>query len=228
MNFRSINLGSKPLTIGIIFGVILAIVLVLYSFIAPFIDQTLGAIGLFVNIAIYFVFGLMAGRRASTLTGNLSSGIMASAIAGLVSSVLAGIYALILTYVNIDYYVQQAQIQANKQHPVIHVTPGYIIQAELAYLVTPLLFSFLLVLIGGVMGSFLGRRRALSMAATEETSNEVITTTAEVKPVEEDEEETPASASSYNGNGNGNGNGVTRRSAASRRSRNARRNRNTN
>lgn len=222
MNFRTINLGSRPLTIGIIFGVILAVVLVLYSFIAPFIEQTLGSLGLFVDIAIYFVFGLMAGRRASMLTEKLSSGIAASAIAGLISSLLAGIYALILTYVNINYYVQQAQIQANKQHPVIHITPGYIIQAELAYLVTPLLFSFLLVLIGGTMGSFLGRRRAARLALTQETREEVITTTAKVKPVEEDDEETPAPASSYNGNG------AARRSAASRRSRNARRNRNAN
>lgn len=222
MNFRNINLGNRPWTIGIIFGVILAVVLVLYSFIAPFIEQTLGALGLFVDIAIYFVFGLLAGRRATLLTEKLSSGIAAGAIEGLVSSLLAGIYALILTYVNINYYVQQAQIQARQQHQNIRITPGYIMQAELAYLVTPLLFSFLLVLIGATMGSFLGRRRAARMALAQETSNEVITTTAKVKPVEEDEEETPAPASSYNGNG------TVRRASASRRSRNARRNRNTN
>src|SRR5690348_7253721 len=91
MNFRNINLGNRPLTIGIIFGIILAVVLVLYSFIAPFIEQTLGALGLFVDIAIYFVFGLVAGRRASTLTEKISSGVVAGAIEGLVSSLLAGI-----------------------------------------------------------------------------------------------------------------------------------------
>jgi len=221
MNFRNINLGSRPLTIGIIFGVILAVVLVLYSLIAPFIDQTLGTIGLFIDIAIYFGFGLLAGRRAARLTEKMSSGIAAGALAGLVSSLLAGIYALILTYVNLNYYVQQAQIQANKQHPIIHITPGYIMQAELEYLVTPLLFSFLLVLIGGVMGSFLGRRSAARMALARETQEEVIPTTATVQPAEEDDE-TPTPESSYNGNG------AARRSAASRRSRNARRNRNTN
>jgi hypothetical protein len=221
MNFRNMNLGSRPLTIGIIFGVMLAVVLVLYSIIAPFITQALGTFSLFVDIAIYFGFGLMAGRRASRLTEKMSSGIAAGAIAGVVSSLLAGIYALILTYANINYYVQQAQIQANKQHPVIHITQGYIMQAELEYLVTPLLFSFLLVLLGGTMGAFLGRRRPAPMAPAGETPQEVVTSTATVKPEEEDDE-TSTPESTYNGNGS------ARRSAASRRSRNARRNRNTN
>ena len=214
MNFRNFNLGSRPLTIGIIFGVILAFVLILYSLIAPFVDQTLGTIGLFIDIAIYFIFGLLAGRRASRITAKLSPGIAAGALTGLISSLLSGVYAMILTLVNINYYVQQAQIQANKQKPVIHITSGYIIQAELEYLVTPLIFAFMLVLIGGILGAFLGRRRPLVTPA-EETPEEVITTTA--TPVQEEDE----SPSTYNGNG-------ARRSAASRRSRNARRIRNTN
>ena len=216
MNFRNINLGSRPLTIGIIFGVILAVVLVLYGFIGTFLEQTLGAFSLFIDIGIYFGFGFVAGRRASTLTGKLSPGVVAGALVGLISSLLTGIYEMVTLYINIDYYVQQAQIQANKQHPIIHVTPSYLMQAELLYLIQPLLFSFLLVLIGGTMGAFLGRRRAARMALAEETSNEVITATAQVKPAEGDEEETPVS--SYNGNGS------ARRSSASRR----RRNRNTN
>lgn len=213
MNLRNIRLGSTPVTIGLIFGVILAFVLVLYSLIAPFVAQTLGTISLFVDIAIYLIFGFLAGRRASRMTGKLSSGVVAGALAGLVSSLLSGIYALILTYVNLNYYVQQAQIIANKQHPRIIITPGYILQAELAYLVTPLLFSFLLVLIGGTLGGFLGKGRA-RVAPAEETPEEVITT---ATPVQDEEEPSP----SYNSSG-------ARRSAASRRSRNARRNRSTN
>lgn len=210
MNLRNLRLGSTPMTIGLIFGVILAVVLVLYSLIAPFVGQTLGSLSLFVDIAIYFVFGLLAGRRASRITAKLSSGVLAGALTGLVSSLISGVYAMILTLVNINYYVQQGQILANKQHPVIHITSGYIIQAELEYLVTPLLFAFLLVLIGGTLGAFLGKRRPLEVPV-EETPEEVITTTA--TPVEEeDESPTPLS----------NGTGV-RRSAASRRSRNARR-----
>jgi hypothetical protein len=211
----NINLGNRPLTIGIIFGVLLTIALVLYGFIATFLEQTLGALSLFIDIAIYFGFGFAAGRRASRLTEKLSSAVAAGAIAGLVSALLIGLYEIIPILVNINYYVQQAQIQANKQHPVIHVTPSYLIQAELIYLIQPLLFSFLLVLIGATMGGFLGRRRAARMAPVEETSEEVITTTATVKAAEEDDEKTPAS--SYNGNG------TARRSSASRR----RRNRNT-
>jgi hypothetical protein len=215
MNLRNLRLGSTPVTIGLIFGVILAFVLVLYGFIAVYVNQVLGSISIFLNLAIYILFGFLAGRRASRLTGKLSSGVVAGLLAGLVSSLLYGIYALILTYVYIDYNVQQAQILANKQHPVIHITPGYLMQLELEYLVTPLLFFFLLVLIGGTLGGFLGKGRA-RVAPVEEEQKDVITTTA--TPVQEDDE---TATPSYSSNG-------ARRSPASRRSRNARRNKNTN
>lgn len=224
MNFRNIQLGSRPLTIGIIFGVILSFVLILYGFIAPVLQQTLGTISLFVNIAIYVILGFLAGRRASRLTGQLISGVAAGALAGLISALLTGIYELVVTYLNINYYVQQAQIVANKQHPVIHITPAYYMQAELEYLITPLLFSFLLVLIGGTMGGLLGRNRArLAPVAEEQGQEQVITSTA--TPVQDEEDDAPSPSYSSNGNGNG---AATRRSAASRRSRNARRNRSMN
>lgn len=222
MNLRNIQLGSRPLTIGIIFGVILAFVLILYSLIAPFMQQTLGTVSLFFDMAIYLVFGFLAGRRASRLSGQLISGVGAGAMAGLVSSLLSGIYAVILTYVNVDYYVQQAQIVANKQPHPIHITSGYIMQAELEYLITPLLFSFLLVLIGGTIGGLLGRGRARP-AAVEGEQEQVISSTATPVREEEDEEPTP----SYSSNGNGHST-AARRNAASRRSRNARRNRGMN
>lgn len=222
MNLRNIQLGSRPLTIGIIFGVILAFVLILYSLIAPFMQQTLGTVSLFLDMAIYIIFGFLAGRRASRLSGQLISGVGAGALTGLVSSLLSGIYAVILTYVNVDYYVQQAQIVANKQPHPIRITPGYIMQAELEYLITPLLFSFLLVLIGGTIGGLLSRTRA-RRTPVEEEQEQVISSTA--TPVQEDEEPTPL----YSSNGNGNGSSASaRRSAASRRSRNARRNRSMN
>src|SRR5713101_569233 len=195
MNLRNIRLGSTPLTIGLIFGVILALVLILYSFVAPYVDQVLGAISIFLNIGIYVIFGFLAGRRASKLTGKLTSAMGAGAIAGLVSALITGILSLLLTLINLDYYVKQAQLIANKQHPVVHITSSDIMLAQAQYLLAPLVFAFLLVLIGGAFGGFLGKGRA-RVAPAEETQEEVITTTA--TPVREDEEmPTP----SYSSNG---------------------------
>ncbi len=217
MNLRNIRLGSTPLTIGLIFGVILALFLILYSFVAPYVDQVLGAISIFLNIGIYVIFGFLAGRRASKLTGKLTSAMGAGAIAGLLSALITGILSLLLTFINVDYYVKQAQLIANKQHPVVHVTSSDIMLAQVQYLLAPLVFAFLLVLIGGAIGGFLGKGRAQVAAAEEE----VFTPPAPKTPAQDDD--APALTNSSNGTGAG-----IRRSAASWRSRNARRNRNMN
>ena len=217
MNLRNIRLGSRPLTIGLMFGVILALVLILYSFIAPYVDQALGAISIFLNIGIYVIFGFLAGRRASKLTGKLTSAMGAGAIAGLVSALITGILSLLLTLINIDYYVKQAQLIANKQHPVVHITSSDIMLAQAQYLVAPLVFAFLLVLIGGAIGGYFGKGRA-QVAAAQEEREEVFT-----PPTPAHDHDAPDFTNSSNGTGAG-----IRRSAASRRSRNARRNRNTN
>lgn len=220
MNLRNFRLGSTPLTIGLIFGIILALVLILYSFIAPTVDQALGSVSIFLNIGIYVIFGFLAGRRASKLTGKLTSAIGASAIAGLVSALITGILSLLLTFINVDYYVKQAQLIANKQHPVVHITSSDIMLAQAQYLVAPLVFAFLLVLIGGAIGGFLGKGRAQVPAAEEEVFTPS-TPAAPETPAQDDE--SPELTNSSNGTGAG-----IRRSAASRRSRNARRNRNMN
>jgi len=81
-------------------------------------------------------------------------------------------------------------------------------------------FAFLLVLIGGAIGGFLGKGRAQVAAAQEEAFTPPTPETPET-PAQDDDE--PALTNNSNGTGTG-----TRRSAASRRSRNARRNRNMN
>ena|SRR5579859_2667135 len=214
MNFRNINLGSRPLTIGIIFGVIFALALILFGYVlAP----SLGQLDSYIQLGLPIVFGAIAGRRATLRTSKISSGMIAGLLTGAIGSLLTSILTMTLVLVSIDSIRQQAQQSTNKQHPII--TNGDIIQYYVQALVLTIILTTLLAVAGGAMGGFLGKGRAARMAPAEETPEEVITSTATAKPVEDDDE-TPAS--SYNGNG------ATRRGAASRRSRNARRNRNTN
>jgi|SRR5579859_3806171 len=216
MNFRNINLGSRPLTIGIIFGVIFALALILFGYVlAP----SLGQLDSYIQLGLPIVFGAIAGRRATLRTSKISSGMIAGLLTGAIGSLLTSILTMTLVLVSIDSIRQQAQQSANKQHPII--TNGDIIQYYVQALVLTIILTTLLAVAGGAMGGFLGKGRAARMALAE-SPEEVITTTAQVKPVEEDDETTATPASSYNGNG------ATRRGAASRRSRNARRNRNMN
>ena len=226
MNLRNIRLGSKPLTIGLIFGVIFTLVLILYGYIlAP----VLGQFDSYIQLALPIIFGLLAGRRASVRMGKISSGLIAGFLTGAVGSLLTASITMISVLVSIDAIRQQAQLSANKQHPIIHVTNGAILQYYIQALIFNLIFTTLLAVAGGALGGFLGKGRA-RVVPVEETPEEITTTTttttaatAEVAVQEDDEtqkvDETQTPTYSSNG---------TRRSAASRRSRNARRNRSTN
>ena len=227
MNLRNIRLGSTPLTIGLIFGVIFALVLILYGYIlAPF----LGQLGSYIQLALPVIFGLLAGRRASIRTGKISSGLIAGFITGAVGLLLTAIITMITVFISLDAIRQQAQLSANKQHPIVHVTNGDIIQYYIQALAFTLIFAILLTIAGGSLGGFLGKGRA-RLAPAEETPGEVITTATPVQDAEETPEEVITTATpvqddegptpSYGSNG-------VRRSAASRRSRNARRNRSMN
>jgi hypothetical protein len=92
--------------------------------------------------------------------------------------------------------------------------------AQAQYLVAPLVFAFLLVMIGGAIGGYFGKGRA-RLAAAQEEQEEVFTPPAPETPAQDDD--APDLTNSSNGTGTG-----IRRGAASRRSRNARRNRNMN
>lgn len=208
MNLRNLRLGNRPLTIGLIFGVIFALALIIYGFI---LSQALGQFDSYIQLALPIIFGLLAGRRASVRTGKVLSGLIAGFLTGLVGSLITSAIGLISLFTNLEAVRQQYQQYQNTQKPVIQVTDALVIQNELYLLFISLLLTCLLAVAGGSLGGFLGKGRA-RMAPLEETPEEVITTTAE--PAQEDVE-TPTPSYSSNG---------TRRSAASRR----RRNRNTN
>ncbi len=210
MNLRNLRLGSRPLTIGLIFGVIFAFALILDGFILA---QVLGQFNSYIELALPIIFGLLAGRRASMLKGKILSGVIAGFLTGLIGSLITSAIGLISLFTNLAAIRQQYQQFENTQKPKILVTDSMVIQNELYLLFISLLLTCLLAVAGGSLGGFLGKGRA-RLAPAGETPEEVITTTA--TPTQEDDE-MPTPTSSHSSNG-------ARRGAASRR----RRNRSTN
>ncbi len=165
MNLRNIRLGNRPLTIGLIFGVIFALALILYGYIlAP----VLGQFDSYIQLALPVIFGLLAGRRASIRTGKISSGLIAGLLTGAVGSLLTAIITMITVFISLDTIRQQAQLSANKQHPIVLVTNGDIIQYYIQALAFTLIFTILLSIAGGTLGGFLGKGRARLAPAVEE------------------------------------------------------------
>src|SRR5260221_14567981 len=70
---------------GLIFGIILGIIEILFNFIAG----SLGLIGLLVALALYFVFALLAGRRARPRTGTPVTGVLAGPFIGIPGGFIA-------------------------------------------------------------------------------------------------------------------------------------------
>src|ERR1700680_898340 len=157
MRFR---IKNPALRNGLIFGVILTLVVIVFTLVSPYLLQLLGQVTSYIGLAILIILVVLAGQRASKLTGKISTGALAAFIAGIFSSLLTSILFFVLVYVNINYYVQQAQLYANTQKPILHVTPDLVIQSELQQAVVSLICYAVLALIGGLAGAYMGSRRA--------------------------------------------------------------------
>src|SRR5260221_4345372 len=83
---------------GLIFGIILGIVEILFNFIAG----SLGLIGLLIALALYFVFALLAGRRASQQTGKIATGVLAGLLKGVVSAFISNSLSVVSVVTNFD------------------------------------------------------------------------------------------------------------------------------
>ena len=150
--------GSPALRQGLIFGVILAVVEIAFSFLSQII--ALGLLGSIIALVIYLVFGILAGRRASALTGKVGTGVLAGFLAGLIASVISSIVSIILTLTNIDAIRQNAQQIANQQGLHITYTNALVIQSVILALVFVIILSALIALGGGAIGGYIGRSRA--------------------------------------------------------------------
>lgn len=150
--------GRPALRQGIIFGIILALVVIAFSFI----NGIFGSLGTIILLAIYFIFGLLAGRRASMQTGKMTTGLLAGFLAGIISSIVDSLVSLILILINIDAYRQSLQQTAIQQHVNITYTNALVVQLVLLSALFGLVIYALLALSGGALGGYLGKGRALT------------------------------------------------------------------
>ncbi|HLH62178.1 MAG TPA: hypothetical protein VKV20_10895 [Ktedonobacteraceae bacterium] len=160
---------SRPaLRNGLIFGIALGIIEVLFSFISQ--AAVLGGIGTLIAYGLYILFGFIAGVRASQLTGKTTTGVAAGVWAGLFSSLVSSLVSFILVLVNINSIVATFQDQARKTHqnPAVY-TSQTVIEIELFVLVIVIIVALLLGLAGGAIGGAIGKNRYVPTEEYEES-----------------------------------------------------------
>ncbi|HZS78945.1 MAG TPA: hypothetical protein VFA41_20210 [Ktedonobacteraceae bacterium] len=150
--------GNPALKQGLLFGVITAVVEIALSFLNGFVG--LGLLGSIIGLAIYLIFGLIAGQRSSVVTGKVGTGVLAGFLTGLIGSFIQALVSLILYLPNLDAIRQQAQNTANQQGLHFQYTNQIILLSLVLGLVIGIILASLLGLAGGAIGGYRGRSRA--------------------------------------------------------------------
>lgn len=168
------RIQRPSLRYGLIFGLILGVVQIIYGFATSFITDAnaqsyLSTIGL----ALFLVFGILAGRRAAQETGKLGTGALAGLWAGLIGSAVEALLPLINTFIFLQSILDTTRNYI-KTHPSQHpglkpsdYTASDVIVGTLISLLFYILFYTLITLIGGALGGYLGRRSALLASQTD-------------------------------------------------------------
>lgn len=184
------RIRRPSLRYGLIFGLILGVVQIAYGYAASFITSAsaqslLSTIGL----ALFLVFGFLAGQRAARETGKLGTGVLSGIWTGVIGSLIFDLVQIVGTFVSLSAIVANQQ-QAVKNNPKLYagikpsdITPSSILTVFFIYLLFYLLFYTLLTLIGGAIGGYMGRRSALAAQDGGEYEEAMF-----VKPSEDDVE----------------------------------------
>jgi hypothetical protein len=151
--------GRPALRQGLIFGVALGIIEVVFSYIGQVLS--LGNIGTLIAYLLYVVFGLIAGLRASEQTGKVSTGVASGLWTGLFSSLVSSIVSIVFTLANLSAITRSWQDNARTLHqnPSL-VTSQTVLQLEFFVLAIVVILALLLGLVGGAIGGYIGRNRA--------------------------------------------------------------------
>lgn len=150
--------GNPALRQGLIFGVITAVVEIALSFLNGFVG--LGLLGSIIGLAIYLIFGLIAGQRSSVVTGKVGTGVLAGFLTGLIGSFIQAVVSLILYLPNLSAIRDAAQKTANQQGLHFTYTTQIILLSLVLGLVIGIILASLLGLAGGAIGGYRGRSRA--------------------------------------------------------------------
>lgn len=147
--------GNPALQNGLLFGIILGAIEVLFSL-------TLGNIGFIICLVIYLGMVGVAGYRASARTGKVSTGLVAGLLTGLFSSIIGSLGLFFFTLPHVDALrlaLQQQAITLN-QGVNIQYTNNVVIGLLALLLVIMILASSLLGLGIGAIGGAVGKGNA--------------------------------------------------------------------
>lgn len=158
MQVQTQGRGNPALQNGLLFGIILGVIEVIFSLI-------LGNIGFLVCVLIYLFLVGLAGYRASARTGKVSTGLVAGLFVGLFSSIIGSLGLFLYTLPNVDALRQALQQQAttfNQGGVAINYTNNVVIGLLVLLLVILILASSLLALGIGAIGGSIGKGKALA------------------------------------------------------------------
>ena len=139
---------------GLLFGIVAGILELIFSFI------NLGSLGTLIALALFLVFGLIAGTRASQQTGKMSTGVLAGLWVGLFSTAIYAVIVSIYTFATLNAQLQALQRSLDQQHLNIKATNELILFGVVVTIIITLVLSALFGLAGGAIGGSMGRRRA--------------------------------------------------------------------
>lgn len=154
---------------GVIFGLMLGGIEIVLWLLANFIkDGTLQSILGTLALAAFLILGYMAGQRAAQETARMGAGVAAGLWTGLIGGFLEGLIPFIIDLVFLPTIVTNVQ-QDYKAHPADYanikfsdITTSYVLTSIAIQLVYVIALYTLIALLGGALGGFLGRRRALA------------------------------------------------------------------
>jgi hypothetical protein len=186
---------------GLLFGIILGVVEVVYNLATSFVTDANAQLILgYIPAVLFLVLGFYAGMRAAQETGKWTSGLAAGLWVGVIGSVVAFIIPMVNTLINLQSIVESSQLYI-KAHPDLSggmkpsdYTASDVLLSSLLELLLLMVNSVLFTLVGGALGGFVGRRRALALAIPASKEYEeplfeppVSPTVVEIEPIAETE-----------------------------------------
>ena len=183
------RIRRPSLRYGVMWGLILGVVEIVYGFAISYVTQS-DAQALLSNVilALFLVFGFIAAQKASRETGKLGSGVMAGFWTGLIGAVLYGLVPLVNTFINLSNivtstqsYIATHQAQFSGMKPTDYTATDALTTMGLYLLFYVILLYTLLAVIGGAVGGFMGRRRALASLPSEEYEEEMFEPSVKLK-----------------------------------------------
>lgn len=159
---------------GLIFGIILGVVATAYNFALNFVqDQSAQGLLQYFPALLFIVLSFYAGLRASQETRKWTSGLVAGIWVGVIGAVITEIIPTIYILVNMQNVVASYRVYI-KTHPVetgnidpAKFTSSDVLTGMAENILVGIIGTSLYTVIGGGLGGFIGRRRALAAGESE-------------------------------------------------------------